>query len=349
VCEEVAKGNQKSEIRNPKELQNPKSEQTRYATALGSDFGNSGFPRISDFALRIYSTVVDESGRTLRDVLRSIAENYMRGAPNGIRMDAESALIWSPSHFTWMDTNYPAGTPREGYPVEIQALWIRLLRQLANISEAAEKQKWSELAARALASVETMFWMEDKGWYADALLGGQNVGARNAAVSDALRSNCLFLVSLGLVCGERAKRCVEAALRYLVVPGGLRSLAPLTVSTPLPVYANGGGLLNNPQNPYWPHYEGDEDTRRKPAYHNGTAWTWTFPVFCEALARAWDFSPEAVAAARAYLGSAERLMNEGCLGQIPEIMDGDAPHQQRGCDAQAWGVTEALRVWKLLK
>jgi starch synthase (maltosyl-transferring) len=41
-------------------------------------------------------------------------------------------------------------------------------------------------------------------------------------------------------------------------------------------------------------------------------------------------------------------MNEGGLGQIPEIMDGDAPHQQRGCDAQAWGVTEALRVWKLL-
>ena len=44
----------------------------------------------------------------------------------------------------------------------------------------------------------------------------------------------------------------------------------------------------------------------------------------------------------------EKLMNEGCLGQVPEILDGDAPHAQRGCDAQAWGVTEALRVWKLL-
>ena len=68
-------------------------------------------------------------GRTIRDVLTSIAENYARGTPNGIRMDPDSALIWSPSHFTWMDTNYPAGTPREGYPVEIQVLWIRLLRQ----------------------------------------------------------------------------------------------------------------------------------------------------------------------------------------------------------------------------
>jgi glycogen debranching enzyme len=66
------------------------------------------------------------------------------------------------------------------------------------------------------------------------------------------------------------------------------------------------------------------------------------------LARAWDFTPEATAAARAYLGSVEKLMSEGCLGQIPEILDGDAPHTQRGCDAQAWGVTETLRVWKLL-
>ena len=65
-------------------------------------------------------------------------------------------------------------------------------------------------------------------------------------------------------------------------------------------------------------------------------------------ARAWDFSPEAVAAAKAYLGSIDQLMNAGCLGQVPEILDGDAPHTQRGCDAQAWGVTEALRVWKLL-
>jgi len=173
--------------------------------------------------------------------------------------------------------------------------------------------------------------------------------AAEAKVDDALRGNYLFAVSLGLVTGERAKRCVEAAQKYLVVPGALRSLAPLPVSVPLPICGNNGQLLNNPAEPYWGHYEGDEDTRRKPAYHNGTAWTWTFPVFCEALARAWDFSPAAVAAARAYLGSLDQLMNNGCLGQIPEILDGDAPHTQRGCDAQAWGVTEALRVWKLLR
>ncbi|HEY5233408.1 MAG TPA: amylo-alpha-1,6-glucosidase, partial [Verrucomicrobiae bacterium] len=295
-----------------------------------------------------YETRVDENGRAIFDVLKSIAENYSKGTPNGIRMDTDSALIWSPSHFTWMDTNFPAGTPREGYPVEIQVLWIRLLRLLEKISGKSEQKKWRDLADHAMVSFEKLFWLEEQGWYADVLIAGSRVIARDATVSDALRSNCLFAVSLGLVTGERAKRCVAAAQKYLVVSGALRSLAPLPVAVPLPVFSNDGRLINDPRNPYWPRYEDDEDTRRKPAYHNGTAWTWTFPTFCEALARVWDFSPAAVAAAKSYLGSAGKLLSEGCLGQIPEILDGDAPHLQRGCDAQAWGVTEALRVWKLL-
>ena len=290
-----------------------------------------------------------QGGRTLRDVLTSIAENYCRGTPNGIRMDASSGLIWSPSHFTWMDTNYPAGTPREGYPVEIQALWIRLLRWLGKTGAEPGRKQWRERAEQAAASFQKLFWLEGPGWFADVLLAPPGMAAGEATPSDALRSNCLLAVSLGLVSGVPAKRCVAAALKHLVVPGALRSLAPLPVSVPLPIYNAQGGLINNPPAPYWPRYEGDEDSRRKPAYHNGTAWTWTFPAFCEALARAWDFSPAAVAAAKAYLGSSVSLLNQGCLGQLPEIVDGDAPHTQRGCDAQAWGVTEALRVWKLLE
>jgi glycogen debranching enzyme len=216
------------------------------------------------------------------------------------------------------------------------------------LGEGSATTDWEKLAAQAMASLERFFWREDLGYYADVLLAGPGGTAAKAVVDDALRSNCLFAVSLGLASGKRAKRTVEAALRYLVVPGALRTLAPLPVSVPLVNRGNDGCLLNDPSAPYWGSYEGNEDTRRKSAYHNGTAWTWTFPVFCEALARAWEFSPEAVAAAQAYLGSMGRLLECGCIGQIPEILDGDAPHLQRGCDAQAWGATEALRVWKML-
>jgi predicted glycogen debranching enzyme len=289
------------------------------------------------------------NGRTLSQVVESIARGYIYGTPNGIRMDPESALIWSPSHFTWMDTNYPAGTPREGYPIEIQALWIRLLRQLASLADIDKREAWEELARKALRSLDSLFWYEKGGYFADVLLAGRNQPARAARADDALRSNCLFAISLDLASPERARRCVSAAGRFLVIPGALRSLAPLPVTVPLPIHGKDGHLLNNPSDPYWGRYEGDEDTRRKPAYHNGTAWTWTFPIFCEALAQAWNFSPEATATARAYLGSMGRLMHQGCLGHIPEVVDGDAPHTPRGCDAQAWGATEALRVWKLLE
>ncbi len=300
----------------------------------------------------LYQTRIDDRGRTLVDVLRSIASGYLAGTPNRIRVDHASGLVWSPSHFTWMDTNHPAGTPREGYPVEIQALWIRLLLQLARLGAApwdGRGESWADLARRTRKSFETYFWLEDCGWLADCLIAGPDVPARTAAPSNALRSNTLVPVALDLIEGERARRIVEAARQHLVIPGALRSLAPLPVIPPLPVRSSNGQLLNNPDWPYWPRYEGDEDTRRKPAYHNGTAWTWTFPTFCEALAKAYPGSGPARASARSYLASMAELLGQGCLGQVPEVIDGDFPHTHRGCDAQAWGVTEALRVWRLLE
>ena len=291
----------------------------------------------------------DRLGRTVRDVLRSIASGYLAGTPQGIRVDAESALVWSPSHFTWMDTNHPAGTPRQGYPVEIQVLWIRLLRLLDRLgcAPAESAEGWAGLARRAEESFHRLFWIEELGWFADCLHAHQDHPAARAIRDNALRSNALLAVALDLVEGEKARRTVEAAQRHLVVPGALRSLAPLQVHPPLPVWHH-GRLLNHPEEPYWGSYEGDEDTRRKPAYHNGTAWVWTFPSFCEALVKAYGRSPESLEAARAYLTSVDAHQLQGCVGQLPEILDGDAPHLPRGCDAQAWSVTEVLRVWRWL-
>jgi starch synthase (maltosyl-transferring) len=294
---------------------------------------------------RIYELLA--GSRTLKQVLRDIASGYLNGTLNGIRVDPTSALVWSPPHFTWMDTNYPACTPRAGYPIEIQVLWIRLLRQLERLSVEAHSEPWWALADRATASLGR-FWIDERGYFADCLLCDAGVPAAEAVIDNALRPNQLFAVSLGVCSEDKARLCVASALRFLVVPGGVRSLAPLPVMPPLPVHGPDGHLLNLPSEPYWGRYIGDEDTRRKPAYHNGTAWVWLLPVFCEALARAWEFSPAAVAAAKAYLGSCDQLLASGCLGQLPEVLDGDSPHAQRGCDAQAWSVAETLRVWKLL-
>lgn len=294
----------------------------------------------------IYQLPVHGQNRTVGAVLRSIAQAYQSGTPNGIRMDPESGLIWSPSHFSWMDTSFPPCTPREGYPVEIQALWIRLLQQLARLD--GSEAPWAGLAARAEAAFWKLFWLQDRGYFADCLVARSGQPAATAAVDDAVRCNFLLVLSLGLAQGEPGRRSLAMAVQHLVVPGAVRSLAPLPLSLGPEALGLDPALFATPTGLYRGRYEGDEQTRRKPAYHNGTAWTWMFPVFCEALARVWEFDPAATAAARSYMQSLERLLDHGCLEQLPEIMDGDAPHTQRGCDAQAWSITEALRVWRLL-
>jgi glycogen debranching enzyme len=285
--------------------------------------------------------------RTVRQVLADLGQHLRQGARNGVRMDPASGLLWSPAHFSWMDTRYPMGTPREGYPVEIQGLWLRLLRLLDRLEVPSPGEPWATTASRVEASLDA-FWLADRGWFADVLLAGPGVGAREALPADHLRPNQLSLIALGLVRGDRARRAVAACARHLLVPGALRSLAPLPVSVPLPIPAPWGGTLNDPARPYWGRYDGDEDTRRKPAYHNGTAWVWQLPILCEALMLAWPEDPAARATARAWLGSLVPLLDSGCLGQLPELLDGDAPHTPRGCDAQAWSLSEALRVWQLL-
>ncbi|HZM03790.1 MAG TPA: amylo-alpha-1,6-glucosidase, partial [Candidatus Saccharimonadales bacterium] len=138
---------------------------------------------------KLYDTPVDQTGRHVAAVLREIAVGYAGGTPNGIRMDAASALIWSPAHFTWMDTNYPACTPRQGYPVEIQALWIRLLRQLDRLGVKPAGESWKSLASRAAESLQKFFWLEDAGYVADLLIAQPGQSAADAVVDRALRSN----------------------------------------------------------------------------------------------------------------------------------------------------------------
>jgi predicted glycogen debranching enzyme len=256
-------------------------------------------------------------------------------------MDDESCLVFSPRHFTWMDTNYPAGTPREGYPVEIQALWYASLRFAAAV---AGRDDFRDLAERAKSSVVRYFWERRypaTRWLADCLHAKPGESAGQARPDDALRPNQLLAVTLGAVDDATLMKEIISSCAELAVPGAMRSLADRHVEYPIPV-RHSGQLLNDPRRPYWPFYSGDEDTRRKPAYHNGTAWSWLFPSYCEAIGMC--YGPGASSLVRGLLGSFARVIEEDCLGHVPEILDGDRPHRAKGCGAQAWGATELYRI-----
>ncbi|RPH52167.1 MAG: glycogen debranching protein [Desulfobacteraceae bacterium] len=285
-------------------------------------------------------------GRMIRDILVSIATKLISGTPNGMYMDSDSGLIFSPAHFTWMDTNYPACTPREGYPVEIQALWYNALSFISETDPCDKTDKWKALAGKVQKSIYNLFSIE-QGYLADCLYARPGVPAHRAEPDDALRPNQLLAITFGAVTDYCLCRKILSACEELLVPGAIRSLADRSVHRPLEIKYS-GSVLNDPFNPYHGTYAGDEDTARKPAYHNGTAWTWLFPSFCEAWVEV--YGPGSKDTALSLLSSAVGIINYGCTGHLPEILDGDYPHKTRGCDAQAWGASEMLRVrTKLLK
>jgi starch synthase (maltosyl-transferring) len=287
----------------------------------------------------------DCDGRPLRKVLTDLAGSIIAGTPNGVGMDTDSGLIFSPAHFTWMDTNYPAGTPRQGYPIEIQALWFAALRFLSQIDNN-RRSRWSQLAEQVRDGMLRLFWNTEQGYLVDCRHAVPGQSAEAAVPDDALRPNQLLAITLGAVADPGICRRILHACQALLVPSAIRSLADRPVKTPIDI-RHDGNLLNNPHRPYWGRYTGDEDTQRKPAYHNGTAWTWLFPSYCEAWYK--TYGPEGIPTARAWLTSATELIDRYCIGHLPEIVDGNDPHTQRGCDAQAWGASELLRVWIQLR
>jgi len=288
----------------------------------------------------------DCGGRSMRQILLSIGQSIKAGTPNGVRMDPESGLIFSPTHFTWMDTNHPAGTPREGYPIESQALWYAALCCLSKIDSTETGKEWQRLAQNVQNSIVKYFWQPDLGYLSDCLHSAPGQPAKDASADDALRPNQLLAVTMGAVSEPEKCHSILTACKELLVPGAIRSLADRPLRHGIKI-VHQGKIINDPHYPYQGRYEGEEDTQRKPAYHNGTAWTWIFPSFCEAWAL--TYGSEGKETALSWLSSSTRLLEHGCLGHIPEILDGDYPHAQRGCDAQAWGASELLRVWLKLE
>jgi glycogen debranching enzyme len=66
--------------------------------------------------------------------------------------------------------------------------------------------------------------------------------------------------------------------------------------------------------------------------------------FMTAYVKVHDRSKESRAQAARWLAGFREHLEDGSLGQISELFDGNAPHRPRGCIAQAWSVAELLRA-----
>ena len=267
-----------------------------------------------------------ELARELYPVLERIVEAHVAGTRFGIGVDGQDGLLRAGEpgiQLTWMDAKHGdrVFTPRIGKPVEINALWLNALSfaaRLAGRLRATQARRRYEALLERAATGFRRFWNPERHCLYDVidLDGGTQVDA-------GIRPNQLFAVSLpySALTAEEMRAVVDVSARELLTSYGLRSLS-----------------RDDPR--YIGHYQGGP-FERDAAYHQGTVWAWLMGPFVRAHYRAHGNAR----LAQSFLTPFAEHLAAGCIGSVSEIFEGDAPHNARGCFAQAWSVAEILHSW----
>ena len=262
-------------------------------------------------------------------VLERIIAAYRRGTHHGIRMDGDGLICAGQGldQVTWMDVRVGEilPTPRHGKPVEINAYWYNALRIMDELAHqlGLDAADYAALAEQVRTSFTSAFWMEDMRCLKDVISGTD--------ADRQIRCNQIWAVTLPftMLSPAQEKAVVETVYAHLYTPCGLRTLSPEDVQ-------------------YHPTYGGPQKERDM-AYHQGTTWVFPLGAYYLAYLTVNGNTKEAAQAVRDDLLPMASTLREGCIGQLPEIYDGEMPAFSRGCFAQAWSVGEILRVYEAVE
>lgn len=267
-----------------------------------------------------YPFIKEHLWETMRDVIHY----YRIGTRYGIAMDDDGLIIaGTPGlQLTWMDAKVGdwVVTPRQGKPVEINALWYNALMFMSELTGIFDKKdEYSELAEQVRQNFLLLFWNEEKQCLYDVVDGAEKDGC--------VRPNQIIAISLpySALPQKLAQAVVERVFDELYAVYGFRSLSPQ-------------------EQQFQGHYGGDQ-YYRDGAYHQGTAWSWLLGHFVTAYRKAFNYSPESLLTVRLLLAPMRDHLRDHGIGTISEIFDGEYPFTPRGCFAQAWGVAEVLRCY----
>ena len=261
-------------------------------------------------------------------VMERIVDNYKKGTRHSIGMDKDGLIFAGGGldQVTWMDVCVQGilPTPRHGKPVEINAYWYNALCIMEHLAGQMrlDGEEYRVLAEQVKESFVKAFYIEDKGYLRDVISGTK--------ADEQLRCNQIWAVSMPftMLSPEQERSVVDTVYRHLHTPCGLRTLSP-----------------EDPE--YHPNYGGAQYDRDM-AYHQGTTWVFPMGAYYLAYLKVNGNSEEAAAYVKNQLSAMEPMMREGCVGQLPEIYEGDFPTESKGCFAQAWSVGEILRVYEAI-
>ncbi len=247
----------------------------------------------------------------------------------GIREDGLIDLYRDFSHATWMDVriNGKPVTPRDGAPIEINALWYNALccyKQMCDAHNELSKnthQPLTDLIDLITQVYESLqkYWTGE--YLADRLIGDIQV--------QEIRPNALLAVSLPypIISIEQMKIVFERAYKELYTFYGMRTLSPAD-----PKFIR--------------KYYGTQKDRDL-AYHNGTVWAWLLGSFCGLylkIHRGTKLDSEIAEELSKYISSLRNSFMRGHIASVAEVWDGDNPHFPKGAPAQAWSVAALYNI-----
>lgn len=261
--------------------------------------------------------------------LERIIAAYRRGTHHGIHMDSDGLIAAGEGldQVTWMDVCVDGylPTPRHGKPVEVNAYWYNALKWMQELAGMLGQSgsRYAALAGKAKRSFVEKFYDRERGCLRDVLSGTDADGQ--------IRCNQIWAVSMPhtMLTPTQERAVVDTVYRKLYTASGLRTLEP--------------------EDPQYRGYYGGSRQERDLAYHQGTVWVYPLGAFYRAFLKTRNHAPQAKAWVKDQLDALVPMLREGCVGQLPEIYDGDFPAESKGCYAQAWSVGEMLRVYEELE
>jgi predicted glycogen debranching enzyme len=268
-----------------------------------------------------------------RDVLMPATDAILTAYRNGTRFDihadADGLLTGGahPNPPTPVDAKLGVEviTPRHGKAVEVNALWHFAHRMMSERCRGLDDNLAEHYAHHAeligLAFVRE-FWNAHAGCLYDCV--------HDVSRDGSIRPNQVFAVSLphSPLSTQQQRDVMKVVTLKLLTPYGLRTLAP--------------------DDPRYRRGYGNSWESRDRAYHQGTVWAWLIGPYIEAYLRLEGGRSFGVARAKELLAAFDKHLGQAGLGYVSEIFDGDAPHEARGCIAQAWSVAEVLRAKMLV-
>ena len=269
----------------------------------------------------------EEIWKRYGEAMKQVLESYKKGVAGRVALH-DNGLVWAASDevpLTWMNSTVDgcAVTPRNGYQVEVNALWYNAvcytLRLAGDAGDKKFMKAWEKLPARTAASFNELFRLPE-GYLADY------VGPDGA--NTAIRPN--MIVACGLphkMLDEQTQlEVIRTVHQHLLTPKGLRTLSPRN-----PLYK--GSQMGTP-------------AERDFAAKNGSVWPWLLAFYVRAC---FDIDGDAfLPQAEEILAGFEEDIQTYGIGSIGELFDADPPFSPRGAISQAWSVGAVLDIYGMI-